>query len=155
MLNADMDLAFAIDLSPDVNGNIVGEIGEVCQSLGFQSVICSGSTAKTTVINSGSYNFTVTSNSTTELPFTEIDVEDYASDNNFFLSEFALSFVNMVTVGYAVDGVTNPNFAPLGTLTPFDYSWDCIVLYPTEFPTEIPTAGANSVATPISTGEVD
>ncbi len=137
-INADMVLAFPINLSPDSNGNVIGTIGEVCANQGFMSVICSGPQAKTRLVNQGPYSFNVTTNSSTDVPFTEFDVENLAVDNFFFLTEFASAFVRMTTVGYDIAGISEFGL-PLGVLTPFDYNTCNIVASPVASPVSAPT----------------
>ena len=105
-INADMALSFPINLSPDSNGNVIGTIGEVCASQGFMSVICSGPQARTQLVNQGPYSFNITTNSSTDVPFTEFDVENLAVDNFYFLSEFSMAFVRMTTVGFDIAGIS-------------------------------------------------
>jgi len=100
MLNADMNLAYAISTA---GTNSVGVSGQNCvTAAGAAAGTCNNPTAATTTS-------------------TLATVVNYANNNNVFLTAFATSFAKMGAVGYNVNGVSTTTKSPaLGTLQPIN-----------------------------------
>jgi catalase (peroxidase I) len=141
MLNADMNIAFPINVDTDpITGYITGKVGEICRSAAAFAVtdgegdppafsvqcsnVADGSASSSTISGNNvisGYTFTPTSVANTIPPETELECEEYVTNNDSFLNAFSDAFVRMTTVGFDVSqyGLISAGGGKLGPLTFF------------------------------------
>ena len=104
MLNSDMAMGFPAGTDETIGASVVGYPGQNCGPRSVNNAY--GCTSGTSGIGLN-----------TSHPSTFTQVNSYRRSNSLFLSDFAVSFVKMMTIGYSTAPSTS---GKLGTLTNID-----------------------------------